>query len=457
MLKQIFILFNLFLSVYSHSFVNCGTNIIGIDSINLLPDPPKINNNLQVTINGTANNNINNPILQLEVEIMNVPVYSLKIDICKNNSCPLVKNKPYSLVFNYEIPDEQISDLTVDLKLDISEDNNNIGCIEMETMINNDYINSYYYMRPKIISDNIINKLFYKWISKYNKVYNTIIEKKNRYNIFKTNTLFILNHNNNNYKLGHNYYSDMGSDEYKKKLGFKYIPKTRKNISINNLNNYSIPDIIDWRKLGAVTPVKNQGSCGSCWSFSTTGALEGAYFVKTGNLISFSEQQLVSCDNTDNGCNGGLMDNAFKWISNNNGLCSENSYPYISGKGTVNTCNKCTTITDSKIINYKDVESNTESLKKAVAKQPVAVAIEADHLSFQLYHSGVYEGNCGNSLDHGVLIVGYGTLNNNDYWIVKNSWGNHWGNNGYIYIKRGKIQNEGGECGIELSASYPEL
>lgn len=457
MFKPIFIILNSILMIHSHPFTSCDSNFVGINSITLLPDPPKMKNNLQVTINGTANSNITNPILQLEVEIMNVPLYNLKIDICKNNSCPLVKNKPYSLVFNYKIPDEQISDLTVDLKLVLSENDHNIGCIKMETIINNDNINKYYYMRPKIVSDDIINKLFYRWSLKYNKVYNKISEKNNRYKIFKTNTLFILNHHNSNYKLGHNYYSDMDSNEYKKKLGFKYSPKTKKNIKVNNLNNFSVPDLIDWRKLGAVTPVKNQGSCGSCWSFSTTGALEGAYFIKTGNLISFSEQELVSCDNTDNGCNGGLMDNAFKWISNNGGLCSENSYPYISGKGTVNTCNKCTTITDSKIINYRDVESNTESLKKAVAKQPVAVAIEADHLSFQLYHSGVYEGNCGNSLDHGVLIVGYGTLNNNDYWIVKNSWGNHWGNNGYIYIKRGKVQNEGGECGIELSASYPVL
>jgi len=215
------------------------------------------------------------------------------------------------------------------------------------------------------------------------------------------------------------------------------------------------PSSVDWTTKGAVTPVKNQGQCGSCWAFSTTGSLEGEFFLKNGNLQSFSEQQLVSCDdNGDQGCNGGLMDNAFGWIKENGGLCSESSYPYTAQTGTCRS--GCTNVPNSAPSTHTDVAKNEQALMTAVTQQPVSIAIEADQSGFQFYSGGVFTGNCGTNLDHGVLAVGYGTESGSDYWKVKNSWGATWGDQGYIMLQRGKQQN-GGQCGILLSASYPTL
>ena len=218
--------------------------------------------------------------------------------------------------------------------------------------------------------------------------------------------------------------------------------------------NSSFPSEIDWVTLGAVTDVKDQGQCGSCWSFSTTGALEGAYQIKYGKLVSFSEQEFVDCDKTDSGCEGGLMENAFQFAIKNGGICSEDDYPYTSKDGTCIT--SCTPVTNSVPLYYSSFKSGAteEQLLIAVAQQPIAIAIEADQLTFQLYKSGVFTGNCGTNLDHGVLIVGYGTLDGKDYYKVKNSWGTSWGVNGYILLQRNKNQT-GGQCGYLLSASYP--
>jgi len=224
------------------------------------------------------------------------------------------------------------------------------------------------------------------------------------------------------------------------------------------------PTSVDWTTKGAVTPVKNQGSCGSCWSFSTTGSLEGAYFLKNNKLVSFSEQQLVSCDTNDSGCNGGLMDNAFKWIKNNGGLCTESDYPYTSGGGSSGMCQtSCQVVEGSIPSSYTDVSpvpqitpATVAQMESAVSQQPISVAIEADQSSFQFYSGGVMTGNCGTQLDHGVLVVGYGTDNGTDYWKIKNSWGASWGMNGYILIQKGNTQR-GGQCGVLLAASHPNL
>ena len=274
------------------------------------------------------------------------------------------------------------------------------------------------------------------------------------------------NAKNLTYTLDHNHLSGMNTEEYSLYVHSSghFNPRTHSLRSVPF--NTAVPSSVDWEEKGAVTPVKNQGQCGSCWSFSTTGALEGAYFLEHGSLESFSEQQLVDCDNfkhggSDHGCNGGLMDNAFNWISKNNGLCSENDYPYVSGTtqaaGTCQTT--CDNIRNSQVAKHVDVQPKSDNaMMDALSQQPVSIAIEADQKDFQLYSTGVFTGDCGTNLDHGVLVVGYGSMNGDDFYKVKNSWGVTWGNNGYIYLARGEQYNNGqGQCGILLQGSYPVL
>jgi C1A family cysteine protease len=274
-----------------------------------------------------------------------------------------------------------------------------------------------------------------------------------------------VNARNGTHQLGHNHLSGMDVVDYTRFLGYN----GKREVRLNAVRAREVGDLaasVDWVSAGAVTPVKDQGQCGSCWSFSTTGALEGAYFVKNGKLVSFSEQQLVDCDNfrnggRDQGCNGGLMDNAFAWITKNGGLCLESDYKYESGVSqTEGTCEKsCSVVSGSKIAKYVDVPvSDDAQMMAALMVQPVAIAIEADQRDFQLYKSGVFTGACGTNLDHGVLAVGYGVENGSDYYMVKNSWGTTWGDGGYIKLGRGKTYNGGdGQCGMLLSASYPVL
>ncbi|EEE64302.1 hypothetical protein OsJ_19139 [Oryza sativa Japonica Group] len=216
----------------------------------------------------------------------------------------------------------------------------------------------------------------------------------------------------------------------------------------------AVPDAVDWRQSGAVTKVKDQGSCGACWSFSATGAMEGINKIKTGSLISLSEQELIDCDRSYNsGCGGGLMDYAYKFVVKNGGIDTEADYPYRETDGTCNKNKlKRRVVT---IDGYKDVPANNEDmLLQAVAQQPVSVGICGSARAFQLYSKGIFDGPCPTSLDHAILIVGYGSEGGKDYWIVKNSWGESWGMKGYMYMHR-NTGNSNGVCGINQMPSFP--
>jgi len=282
---------------------------------------------------------------------------------------------------------------------------------------------------------------------------------------YADNEDIINSHNagNSSYTLGHNQFSGMSVEMYSKLyLDSSFVAKApgATGNAIHQANATVTADAIDWESKGAVTKVKNQAQCGSCWAFSTTGSLEGAYQIKNGKLESFSEQELVSCDKVDQGCNGGLMDSAFAWIKKEKGLCSEKSYPYTSGKGARGSCKKtCTKVEGSAPTKFTDVSESDKDMMSALNKGPVSVAIEADKSAFQLYKSGVLSPKgCGTKLDHGVLAVGYGTEGGKDYYKVKNSWGATWGMKGYLLMERGTAAGKKGTCGI-LSGppSYPVL
>ncbi|XP_023310809.1 cathepsin L1-like [Anoplophora glabripennis] len=304
----------------------------------------------------------------------------------------------------------------------------------------------------------------------YDRQYRNLREEALRKEIFVTNFDKITSHNKLyedglvRYSLKINQYSDMIHEEMKKTLnGYRKSKVTVSDIEVIQFvpdEDADVSDEFDWREKGAVTPVKDQGFCGSCWAFSSTGALEGQYFLKTGDLVSISEQNLVDCSSEHNniGCAGGDMNPAFTYVHNQDGIDSETSYPYEAVDG------KCRYTVSGNVTStrgYATIENGNEDyLKAAVATiGPIAVAIDASQLEFDFYSEGIYYNPyCNNGasdpeteLDHAVLVVGYGTEDGQDYWLIKNSWGTDWGEEGYIRMARNRDNN----CGVAAEASFP--
>merc|ERR1712028_250039 len=256
-----------------------------------------------------------------------------------------------------------------------------------------------------------------KYVTEWGKSYGTKAEFEFRLDQFKkTLNKMALHNSDNGHKstVGHNQFSDWTDAEYKRLLSYKGAQTN--NLDAEILDTSNLEDSVDWVTKGAVTGVKNQGQCGSCWAFSSTGAIEGSMFLSTGTLQSFSEQQLVDCSKENSGCNGGLMDYAFQYVETA-ALMLEAAYPYTGRQAT------CQYVSSKGLGKVK---------------------------SFQGYTGGVITSGCGTSLDHGVLAVGYGTDAGQEYFLVKNSWGGSWGVNGYV-----KMAPD--QCGITLQPSYPQL
>jgi len=295
---------------------------------------------------------------------------------------------------------------------------------------------------------------FMKYITEHGKMYATKAEYNFRLAQFQKRVAEheTFNAQNNTSSQGINFLTDRTDEEIKKMLGYKTMPLEAPR-NQRYFPEVELADSLDWRTKGAVTPVKNQGQCGSCWSFSTTGAMEGAHFIKTGNLVSLSEQQLVDCSMLNHGCNGGSMALAFMYAKKHP-LETETDYPYTATSGLF----RCKYNKDKGVVGttgQTDVKPKSASqLKAALNNGPVSVAIEADQPVFHQYTGGVItSSSCGTALDHGVLAVGYGTdAEAGDYYIVKNSWTTQWGEQGYVRIG---IKDGAGICGIQMQPILP--
>ncbi|XP_027405973.1 cathepsin L1 [Bos indicus x Bos taurus] len=312
--------------------------------------------------------------------------------------------------------------------------------------------------------DHSLDTQWKSWKATHRKPYD-LNEEGWRKAVWKKNMKMIELHNQeysqgkHSFSMAMNAFGDMTNEEFRHTMNGFQRQKNKKGKEFHETIFASIPPSVDWREKGYVTPVKNQGKCGSCWAFSATGALEGQMFQKTGKLVSLSEQNLVDCSQPqgNRGCHGGFIDNAFQYVLDVGGLDSEESYPYT---GLVGTCLYNPNNSAANETGFVDLPKQEKALMKAVATLgPISVAVDAHNPSFQFYKSGIYyEPNCSSeSVDHAVLVVGYGfegaDSDDNKYWLVKNSWGEHWGMNGYI--KMAKDRNN--HCGIATMASYPTV
>jgi len=297
---------------------------------------------------------------------------------------------------------------------------------------------------------------FRQWINEHNKTYSAL-ELPAKFKVWSDNYDFVQEENSkgHSYTLGMNHLADLTVEEHTA----LHLGLIHKNTEADEYNgesedeNVSVPTSVDWRNKGAVGAIRNQGSCGGCWAFATSAALEGLHKISNGKLQTFSPQQLIDCSSSygNNGCNGGLLESAFKY-TRDNGIAADSSYPYQQRQTS------CRYSKQSKVFQnrgYKTITQGASNLQSAVANGPVAVAIDASSQSFQLYKSGLFTA-CGTNLDHAITAVGYST-GGQAYWIVKNQWGTTWGEKGYVKIPLGDQNNRKGTCGINSSATYPTL
>lgn len=269
------------------------------------------------------------------------------------------------------------------------------------------------------------------------------------------------------YTVGHNQFSHMTSDEFGSSMLCSGIKNQKSYLRGDNvIHSYTsadvagLPSSVDWRTKNVTSPIQNQKSCGSCYSFSSVSSIESAYAIKYGELVKLSEQEVVDCSKFSDGCNGGSIDGTFRWVKNNGGLCTEADYPYVSGTTqTAGKCQTCKNYPKTTVVSWTDVpENDKNAFMTAVAKQPISIAIEADTRSYQLYSSGIYsDTKCGTNLDHAVVISGYNNEVGQEYYILRNSWGSDgWGEQGYMRISMAS-EIDGGICGLYMAPSYPNF
>ncbi|XP_034455523.1 cathepsin L1-like [Hippoglossus hippoglossus] len=309
-----------------------------------------------------------------------------------------------------------------------------------------------------------VDNTWEEWKVNNRRFYDNETENSFRRAVWEKNMNLVLKHNQeasegkHSYTLGLNHLSDMTTEEINERLNGARPEEVDllRNETFKRASGSAAPPSVDWRKSGLVSPVQNQGLCGSCWAFSSMGALEGQIAKRTKVLVPLSPQNLLDCSTTDgnHGCRGGYLSKAFNYVIRNGGVDSEISYPYEyqNGKCRYSEKGKAGFCSNFHVLPQRD-ERALQEVTASVG--PVSVAVNAMLPSFHQYRGGLYnDPNCNpRSINHAVLVVGYGTDNGQDYWLVKNSWGTGWGEQGYIRMAR----NKNNLCGIASFAIYPIL
>lgn len=312
------------------------------------------------------------------------------------------------------------------------------------------------------IEDAVIRDDFDVWYKIFGNDMATLEDRERRFKNFKRNVDHIRKHNslNKSYKLDLNKFAGYSNEEFRHKYLTPYLSKAqpssarRKQHSTKGILRDTVS--LDWRDKGAVTEVKDQGECGSCWAFSAVATIESANRMAGNDLVELSEQELIDCDKPENlGCGGGMMDNAYQYIIERGGISLESDYPYSATDGQ---CALINGLDKVHITSYSYLNTSSEQdLLSLVGSRPVSAAIIADGIDFQLYSGGIFSGDCGLMVDHAIAVIGFGSDTEGDFWIIKNSWGVDWGEGGYARLARNVGDGAAGTCAITSMVTYPVM
>jgi len=439
------------------SFTDCGKTGTHAKINSLTPDTIEMPGKATIVGTGALDSDQTSASFTLKVKKLGIPLISGKGSICEDTTIKVPLGAGSFTVKGLDCP-IKTGDVSVEVDLDILSEadptENNLLNIHIEA--NADDTGDQVICLDVDASQGLD---FDAYLNKFGKAYNGNDEYATRKAIYEENMKFIKAENakGHTHTLGETQFTDLTNEEFKAMYVSGYKAPSQMLGDLAYLGEHEATESsgsVDWTTKGAVTPVKDQGQCGSCWAFSTTGGLEGAWEIATGQLTSMSEQQFVDCDTSSMGCNGGNMNSAFQWAENQN-VATESSYAYTAKDGTCKTSGLSTAIPKGGVTGYKSVGSlfskaTVAKLESAIDLNPVSIAIEADQASFQHYTGGVISSGCGTNLDHGVLAVGYDSAAGT--WKVKNSWGASWGDNGYVLLSQ-----TGNVCGILNQPVYPTV
>jgi len=452
-------------AAFATSFSTCATDHLGISSVTLSEDPVSPGTTLTVSITGTPDQTVSSGSAVLSISVLGTTVITETYDLCSQLglTCPLESGVTFTASVSEDIP-SVTPKMSATAQVAVYDGNQNeLSCISVKVKVSSS-------AEKSSISDEaaefLLRSSFEQYKKDFNKHYESEEEEEIRFFHFKNSVerVAIKNKYGGNV-FGLTKFSDMCPEEFKAKY-LNYKPQRKDDNAKVAVPLTSAPSSYDWRDNGVVTPVKNQGYCGSCWAFSAVETIESAWALAGNTLTTFSEQQVVSCDTTDAGCNGGNTPTAYAYIESAGGLATEANYPYASSSGTAPACQSFT-VSGGKISGYSWATPECDTLfcsdqdedtlaANLVSYQPVSICVDASEWSD--YVSGVYQASACSShylrLDHCVQLVGYSgytgtaSTSTDGYWIVRNSWDTDWGVDGYIYLQMGK-----NTCGVADEAT----